>query len=271
MSAPLWSEAGDGWELRRGEALLARCSPGSHLSPEHAPRPFLHPVRTLGGRDLTADAPVDHPHHHGLSFAVSSVNGTTFWGGRTYVRGVGSTMLANHGTQRVLAAELDGGVLRQRLAWRDPDGATLLTEERTLTARLTEAGWELGWDSDLTAATDLLVESSATKGRAGAGYGGIFWRFPVLPDAAVVTTADATGEDGVHGSTSPWLRVEDAGAWRVTLTRTGPTFPWFVRAAGYAGAGPALAFAAPLALAAGATVRLGLVADLADAPPTPAP
>jgi len=29
-------------------------------------RPYLHPLRLPGGPPLTADAPADHPHHHGL-------------------------------------------------------------------------------------------------------------------------------------------------------------------------------------------------------------
>ena len=50
---------------------------------------------------MTEIAPADHLHHVGVSLAPADVDGTSYWGGRTYVRDVGSTMLDNHGRQHV--------------------------------------------------------------------------------------------------------------------------------------------------------------------------
>src|SRR5699024_5904795 len=65
---------------------LARYVTGADLPPVHSPRPFLQPVHTAGGTSLTDVSPVDHRHHYGMSFAVPVVNGTSFWGGRTFLR-----------------------------------------------------------------------------------------------------------------------------------------------------------------------------------------
>ena len=44
-----------------------------------APRPFVHPLRTPAGAVLSAEAPADHPWHHGLWSTVKFVNGENFW------------------------------------------------------------------------------------------------------------------------------------------------------------------------------------------------
>lgn len=41
-------------------------------------KPYVKEFRTLRGDNLLLDAPPDHPHHHGLMYAVT-VNGTNFW------------------------------------------------------------------------------------------------------------------------------------------------------------------------------------------------
>lgn len=260
-----WEEADDGHELRGDGRVLAVARSGRSMGSLSSPRPYLHPLRTRGGRALTAVAPDDHPHHHGLSFAVSDVNGSTFWGGRTYVPGTGSTLLDNHGRQVIERQAARAGALEQDLAWRSTDGTELLRERRVLEAAGSPDGWELTWSSTLTpVAADLRITSSATRGRAGAGYGGIFWRFGA--DAAVlVSCADGDGEDLAHGSLSPWLRLTDRGAgWQVTLTRTGPELPWFVRADGYVGAGPAIAWTTPCLVPQGSELELGLTARMVD-------
>ena len=92
-----WQQQGDIFALGSSAGLLARYEFGRRMPQVHAPRPYLHPVRTLGGHPLTEVNPVDHRHHYGLSLSVAQVNGTSHWGGRTYVRGQGPTLLTNHG------------------------------------------------------------------------------------------------------------------------------------------------------------------------------
>ena len=58
-----------------------------------SPRPFLDDVVSRAGTPLSVTEPTDHPHHLGVSLAIADVNGTSYWGGRTYVRGEGSIMV----------------------------------------------------------------------------------------------------------------------------------------------------------------------------------
>jgi hypothetical protein len=229
-------------------------------------RPYLHPVRTLGGRVVTDARPADHPWHLGVSVAVQDVAGWNFWGGRTYVRGQGYVARPDHGRiEHVAFTGRDGGGFTERLRWRTPD-ETLLDEVRAVRAARNGPGWTLELITTLTNATDrpLPLGSPATNGRTGAGYGGLFWRLPPAADPEV-GTATASGESATHGSTDPWLSWTDrAAGWTLTFTQVGSVDPWFVRMADYPGIGAQLAARDPLVIDPGDSVTRGwrvLVAD----------
>ena len=261
--------------LSVGGILVAEYPTGADLSVEHSPRPYLHPLRSLAGVDLTEIAPADHPHHYGVSLAVADVNGTSYWGGRTYVRDTGSTLLANHGHQQSLhrtgaSAVPTGQLVAERLLWRDQAGAVQLNETRTIRARPLPdgSGWTLTWTSLLDASgAPVRIGSPATNGRANAGYGGIFWRLPNRPGTRVLTSA-GEGEALAHGSLSPWLALNQRdGDRRVSLLLTQPAAtarPWFVRATEYVGAGPMLAAESVLTIEPGATLAISLAGVVLD-------
>ena len=251
------------------ELDLARVVDGTAMPPVHSPRPYLHPVRTAAGLDLTEVTPADHRHHYGVSMAVALVNDTSFWGGRTYVRDEGPTLLSNHGRQQVVAEEVSGSTLHQHILWSDASGADLLTEQRRLDGAVVhDHAWSLLWCSELTADQhDLLIESPATAGRRGAGYGGLLWR---LGPATTTTVIGAHGEgpDALHGSVSPWAAfVQHRGPRVATLVLAQDpdrVLPWFLRASDYVGAGPALAWSTPLRVPRGETLTVRLGAVLLD-------
>ncbi|GGX13496.1 PmoA family protein [Streptomyces chryseus] len=235
-------------------------------------RPYLHPVSTLGGVPVTEEMPADHLHHLGAGIAVPDVAGANFWGGRTYVRDRGPVELDNHGVQAHRGWKLrdpDGFV--EELSWRaGPDGAAeLLREHRTVAAvALDTTAWALDFTFSLTNTSggDLSIGSPATNGRAGAGYGGFFWRAPRQATAPLAFTAAERGEAAVHGRTADWLGLTGDG-W--TLVFAGATArtrcdPWFVRTGAYPGVGSALAWERRLPLAAGETVVRRLVTVVAD-------
>ena len=248
-----WSHGEHAWELQHGDSLLAELDDGASMVPVHSPRPHLHPVRTLAGRPMTVVTPIDHRHHYGVSLALPDVNGSTYWGGRTFVEGRGSTLLANHGTQRLEETEAseDGRALRARVCWLAHDGHELLTEHRALcTALLPEAdGWSLHWHSTLEAGAEpLRITSPATRGRPGAGYSGLFWRLPDADETRILV-AEGQGEGLAHGSTGEALIVQrrHGRAWSsLVLVQDvevqGRVDPWFVRASDYVGIGPSLAW-----------------------------
>jgi hypothetical protein len=231
------------------------------LSAELSPRPYLHPVRTLSGTVVSDALPEDHRWHLGAGLAMQDVDGTNLWGGRTYVRGQGYTWLQDHGRiEHVSWKRRTADAVTEQLRWQDSNGKALLTEERTMCARLVpglQNAWLLDFGYRLTNVADrpVALGSPATNGRPdGAGYGGFFWR-AVATDTATVYDADAEGEELVNGSASPWLSFTanspDGGPYTLVFTGLSGADRWFVRTAGYPGICAALAFEEPLHLGSG--------------------
>lgn len=251
-----WVREGRDWTLLHGGTLLTVATSGASMAPVHSPRPHLHPVRSLGGHAMTVTNPVDHRHHFGLSLALSDVNGTTYWGGRTYVEGQGPTLLSNQGRQESLSEELaeNGRDLHAEVRWRRHDGTELLLEHRRIGAFLLpdHRGWGLTWASRLEADRgDLHLTSPATRGRHGAGYGGLFWRLPSADETRILVR-EGRGESVAHGSTSDFIVISRRHGtdWTSLLMvqdeqAQGRIDPWFVRLMDYVGVGTSLAWSEP--------------------------
>jgi len=268
-------------EVAVGGVTVARYVSGAGLDATLSPRPFLHPVRTLAGVTVSDREPADHRWHLGVGVAIQDVGGANLWGGRTYVRDNGYTWRGDHGTvtHRRFSRRSASGFAAE-LAWRGPDGRVLLEEAREVDAAPAGAGWRLVLRFRLRNATGepLAIGSPATNGRAGAGYGGFFWRFPPLAGAQV-RTAGAEGEAAVHGSRAGWLAVggrvpaagrDDGAPVTVVLGAADDATradPWFVRLAGYPGAGLSLAPERPLVLPPGGDVAREVHAIVADGTP----
>ncbi|MEU8203720.1 DUF6807 family protein [Streptosporangium sp. NPDC049046] len=244
-SETVWPET----VLRAGSRQVATYLQRGDLQPTDAPRPHLHPVRTLGGTVVTESRPADHVHHFGASVAISDVNGVNFWGGSTYVPGTGPRILPNHGRQRRRSLRPVPGGFAESLDWVGPDGTVLASEERTLTTRVLPGAWALdvAFTLDNRTGAPLSIQSSACKGRTGAGYGGFFWRAPKDSTGLEVFTEGTSGERAVHGGLSPWLALT-CDDWSLLFVQTLGLDPWFVRVAEYPGVGPALAWDAPLSV-----------------------
>jgi hypothetical protein len=274
--------------------VLAVLRDGTDIEPTLSPRPYLHPVRTLAGVPVTEERPADHLHHFGVGMAVPDVSGVSFWGGRTFTRDRGSVLLDNHGRQRHVSwLELAADRRVEALSWTGPDGAEMLSEERTVRAAgLDGRTWVLDVRTQLrnTSGRDLSIGSPATNGRPGAGYGGLFWRAPVAAaPPAVVGAGGLEGEKALHGSRAEWLALvggEGAGAaagegaggrgagdggaavgggWTLVFLQPGEhTDPWFLRAEDYPGVGPALAWDTRLPLPEGGRLERRLRVAVRD-------
>lgn len=255
--------------LRCADRPVARYETAPEVAARLAPRPYFHPVTTRSGTTVTELCPADHLHHFGVSIAVPDVDGHNFWGGRTFVPGRGPTELDNHGTQRhrrYTSSGPDG--FAAELGWVAA-GQELLRERRTVTALpLDETAWALDLTFALTNVTDrdLSIGSPATNGRPGAAYGGFFWRAPQAATAPDVCTADADGEDAVHGTRADWLALRGPDWTLVFAPGTDRTRedPWFVRAAEYPGVGSSLAHDGRLPISPGESVVRRIVTVVAD-------
>lgn len=255
-------------DLSVAGALLARYERRPVMPDVYSPRPYLHPLFTLSGAVLTDAGAAVHRHQHGISVALPDVDGVSYWGGRTYLEDRGPTLLANHGTQMSVELITSGEQMDERLIWHGPDGARQLSERRHLSSSIREdrTGWELFWRSALTADDhDVLITSPAETGRPDARYGGIFWRFPMVEKVRIVT---ADGEGSAHGSRSPWMALinaDEARPWTVVLRQHGPApVPWHVRNDDYLAVCPAIAWDAPVRIAQGESLEIGLDAVVLD-------
>jgi LacI family transcriptional regulator len=261
--------------LMGDQVPLLRYERGEQMPTVHAPRPYAHPIHSLAGVPLTTAGPRLHRHQHGLSVAIPDVNGTSYWGGRTFLPEVGATLLPNHGRQRVLDRTVDQtgdptrARLREKLVWQDEYGDDWLTEDRSIAGTLLPriSGWQLAWRSELHAEhTDIVFASPATHGRHGAGYGGIFWRFDSNPVQAIFS-AHGDGEQAVHGREAAWVtlvRGGPQGTTSVILRQRGDVLPWFCRVSDYTGLGPAVAWDRERTLPFGGALSLQLEAIILD-------
>jgi predicted dehydrogenase len=260
---------------RLSEAEVAVYRDGRGTIPTSSPRPYLHPVRTKGGVVVSAHHPADHDWHNGVGMAIPDVNGTSFWGGGTYVHGEGYVLLDNHGVIVGESLELENDAFTQELNWIGHDGSIVLHEQRSIAwSDIDQQQWRLIFESRLRADAGAQLGSPGSKGRVGGGYGGFFWRFPAC-DNVQVFTAEAQGEDEVHGSVAPWL------AWSADFAAgpgiSGPATiviaapdaaaagePWFVRVRDYPGVGSALAWDHPAILPAGGVLQRRFDVAIAD-------
>jgi hypothetical protein len=262
--------------LGLGGAELARYVWQPDLQPSLSPRPYLHPVRTLAGTAVTELMPASHPHHLGVSVAVPELDGGNYWGGRTFLPGHGPAWLDDHGTQQHRRwNRRSSTAVEHRLHWVNRAGVTVVHEQRVITCRPVSAtAWALGFAFALTNPVDrpLAMSSPAAHGRAGAGYGGFFWR--VAGGGHRSRAFGPSGDDAadLHGTAAEWVAVTGAAAagapeWTLLFVaaddRTARD-PWFLRTRDYLGVGSSLAWDKPLTIEPGAILARSVVTVIAD-------
>src|SRR5690606_20017320 len=191
-----------------------------------SPRPYFHPVRTLGGDVVSLYRPHDHVWHKGIALSLPNVaNGAgtqSFWGGTLYLRGQGDAQLDNAGSMRhagftALRAEPDGVGVGERLTWVTQAGETWFDERRAFTVTVlpgsgaeesrAPAGWVLTFGTRITniSGTRIVIGSPTTEGRDNAGYGGLFWRGPRSFSNGSAYVPGRAGGDDLMGVRAPWM------------------------------------------------------------------
>jgi len=233
----------------RDGVTLFRYDYGGDLPADEAPKPYMHPVRTLAGDAVTGFRPTDHPWHHGLSMTVAHLNGQNFWGGNTYVRGEGYKLLDNNGVQQHGAwerLERASGlpVLEHTLDWTTRAGERWIAERRCWRVAAidpSDGHWRLDarFTLENVSAQTLEFGSPTTEGRPNAGYGSLFWRGPRdFTGGTVLADGGLEGEEAIRGTSAPWLAFtgrHDGSLNRSTLVFVdhpdNPRYPnkWFVR------------------------------------------
>ncbi|MEU4230559.1 PmoA family protein [Nonomuraea sp. NPDC026600] len=234
--------------------------------PFEAPKPYIHPLRTLAGDVVTSYRPHDHRWHKGLQLTASHVSGQNFWGGGTYVREEQRYIdLDNNGTMRHDTLDVRQDGLSGQLTWRSSRGEPWVEERRELTIEAVDpenGSWELVWHTTLTGLRDepLRFGSPTTHGRPLAGYSGLFWRGPRSFTGGEVLGPDGLGGEEMMGQRARWLAFQgrhdevDRSSTLVFVPEPGPESHWFVRSGPFAAVNPSWAFHREFELARGETI-----------------
>ncbi|WP_457965924.1 PmoA family protein [Arthrobacter sp. D1-29] len=216
-----YSDDGTTLAFSAGGQELARYTYRPGDDQYESPRPYFHPLRTLGGDEVTIARPWDHVWHKGLSWALPNVGKDNFWGGATYTRETEYANLDNNGAMNHEAftgiTDSDGGITAaEALTWTSQDGKPVIAEKRRFNIRLLEvppageegrAAWAILFETEMTNVSPDTIEigSPTTEGRNNAGYGGLFWRGPRSFTGGEFRSPDGTGADEFMGTRSPWI------------------------------------------------------------------
>ena len=247
-----------------------------------SPKPYLHPVRTLGGAPVSSFRPGDHPWHKGIQMTLSAVSGQNFWGGPSYhdgeYRWLDNIGRVEHNGFDALDATPTQVSFVENLSWVTAGGERWIVERRTVRFHgvdVERGVWMLDHESELAnvRGAPLVLGSPTTHGRPSAGYSGLFWRGPRSFVGGEIIAADGRGGDGAMGSSGPWLAVtarhDGAGGSATVLVFAGSStaaipLAWFVRSDPYAAIAPSPSFAAEVVIPEGDAVTLRHRVAVAD-------
>lgn len=238
-----------------------------------SPKPYLHPLHTLGGELVSLFRPHDHVWHKGISLALPNVDTENFWGGPTYVRDKGYQQLPNNGTQRhdsfpQANAAGSAAQIEEKLSWITEAGEHWFDETRRLVATITAPdAWVLTFETELQSRREdpTVFGSPTTEGRELAGYGGVFWRGPRSFNRGRILASGGREGPELMGERADWLayigRHDGSGAYSTLIFIDRPQnlqhpTQWFVRDDPYACISPAPFFDTKYELPAGAALRL---------------
>jgi hypothetical protein len=246
-----------------------------------SPKPYLHPIRTLGGRLVSLFRPHDHVWHKGIAWSLPHVAEHNFWGGPTYVTGKGYVQLENNGSathreMTTLTAADNRFEVGHTLGWTSQAGAPVIEERRSLTATvLDEATWALVFETEMTNVSGGTLDfgSPTTKGRENAGYGGLFWRGPRSFTGGIIQSPAGAGGDELRGTRAEWFgfrgRHDETGDHSTIVMvddAANPQHPpqWFARSEDFACLCPAPFFSEEVPLPDGESLRFRYAVVIAD-------
>lgn len=176
-------------------------------------KPFIHPLRSPSGVELTAFEPWDHQWHRGLWFSWQYINDVNYWEERHGVPpGVGAGKIVFRGPEQVTLSPR-GAEVRTHYEYTDPSGMDVLDSVRTVHFHIPKKDrywidWELSWN----AKTDLLIRRTPED---WGGYSGLALRLArTLGQFQLRNSNGQTGEDTQH-QPAKWVDIsaKSDGGW----------------------------------------------------------
>jgi hypothetical protein len=197
-------------------ALLARYVYRPDFPQIEALKPYIEPIRTLGGDLVTTYRPHDHVWHKGIQLALPHVGDQNIWGGYTFVREHRAyVQLDNNGSMEhesfdALTVEASSVEAQERLGWFSYAGERMVDERREIAFDVSGAddgAWVLSFTTTLrNCGDDPLVFSSPTvEGRPDAGYGGLTWRAPRSFTGGDIIASEGRSGPELMGARGRWL------------------------------------------------------------------
>lgn len=247
-----------------------------------SPRPFIHPLRTLGGRLVSVYRPHDHLWHVGIAWSLPHFGADNFWGGPSFRADRGYVQLDNNGStrhRRTEQIEVTDGVFTfaHDLDWYRLDGTHVVTETRRLTARVEPVrdAWILTFETSMenVSGADIMIGSPTTEGRPDAGYGGLFWRGPRSFTGGTVLGPDGATGETLRGRHAPWMaftgqhdELEGSSSIVMVDAPTNAQHPpqWFARSEPFGCLGPAPFFSTEVQFGNGETMTNRYAVVIAD-------
>lgn len=182
------------WIAHDGNRVYA-----AYLMNGAALKPYISVLPAPSGRNLLADAPHDHIHHHGVWWGHGDVNGVTFY-----------LELPSHNPGRILHREYVSLDLKkeavgftQILDWNAPTGETLLQETRRIALLFNRNdGYALDLESAYEAQTDIAFgttkESAMPIIRMADAFNG-------KAGGAILNSEGGRGEKETFGQPARWV------------------------------------------------------------------
>ncbi len=184
-----WQREANSVALLKGGQVIWRFRYGKQEA-----KPAFHPVALAGGPVLTCYRAEDHPWHRGLWFSWKLINGLNYWEedktgtaeGRTESRDVKVNTRPDFTASVAL-----------KLAYRPPDGAPVLAEDRRIEVSAPDAQgvYHLDWTMTFKALDkDVFLDRTPIPGEPGGkgsgGYSGLAVRFAREMTDIQVSTSD---------------------------------------------------------------------------------
>jgi hypothetical protein len=222
---------------RRVDVLVDGKPFTSYRYPANLPKQVLYPLMTASGTAVTRGWPlepragerIDHPHHIGLWFNHSDVNGLDFWNNSSAIPPEQANRMGSivHPEVRAVTSGTGAGTLDVSSDWVRPDGRVLIRETThyvfragprmravdhvtTLTAVDTQVVFHDNKDGVLGLRVRRELEQPADKPEVFTDGSGRASAVPVLDNAGVsgrYRTADGITGDAVWSTRSRWAEL----------------------------------------------------------------
>lgn len=259
-----WRQTADSLALLNHDRIVWQHNHGRGLR-----RPYMHPVATLEGDELTALSPADHDWHFALWFSWMAIDGVDYWS--TTPEAAGRTSIHE---VRAMPAEDFSARIELDLVYQLRDRPPVMTERRVIriSPPAEDGSYHIEWTGEFAAiGRDLELKG----GSHGGGYAGMAFR--ASTDSRGWTLTDSEGrqdrpEGGLgrttHGLPARWMdfslisgeRGRPAGLAIFdhpdNIRHPAPSFVMLDEKIPFGYCNPAPLFAEPIRLEAGKPLRL---------------